>query len=106
MEGWRADALRVYDVGFPERGLLRVCSLLPDSGLTWLARCLQYFIYQNVQAAAAVNFPRVYDDQSALAVYVINKMIKSGAKVFEVTKEAEEGWIQECIGKSLMRKGL
>lgn len=49
---------------------------------------------------------RVFDDQSALAVYVIAETLKRGKKIFEVTKEAEDAWVQECISKSLLRKNF
>ena len=53
-----------------------------------------------------MNFPRVYDDQGAVAVYIIKACLARDAKVFEVTKEAEEAWVQECISKSLLRKSF
>lgn len=46
----------------------------------------------------------MFDDQSTLAVYVISECVKRGVKEFEVTPEAENGWIKECESKSLLRK--
>lgn len=63
-----------------------------------------YFVYQNAQAGAAVNFPRVYDDQSLVAVYCIKQALDNNWETLEVTKETEDAWVEESISKSMMRK--
>lgn len=54
----------------------------------------------------SVSGPRVYDDQSDVAIYVIKNALERGAKEVEVTKEAEDAWVQENIKKSVLRKSF
>lgn len=56
-----------------------------------------YFNFGIAQAGVSLNFPSVYAMQARFASSCIVQALVMGAKVIEVTKEAEEAWTKECV---------
>lgn len=61
------------------------------------------FLLQFGQAAFSPNFARVLDDQSGIAAHVISRAIQRGAKVTELSKEAEDAWTAEIARTAVQR---
>ncbi len=52
------------------------------------------------QNAFSVNMTAMFDDQAMHVSYIIDEVKKRGKQVVEVTKDAEEAWIQEIISQA------
>ncbi len=52
------------------------------------------------QNAFSVNMTAMFDDQAMHVSYIIEEVKKRGKQVVEVTRDAEEAWIQEIISRA------
>ena len=56
------------------------------------------------QAGFTANYPHLLDEQARQIAYLITEAGKRQARVFEVTAEAEEAWVDEIVRKSALRE--
>lgn len=52
--------------------------------------------YAHAQGAVSVNFPSIYTYYAEFTAHLISEMVKKNVTTFEVTKEAENAWADEC----------
>lgn len=58
------------------------------------------FIISNSQAGFTTNFPHAMDETAKHICYVLEKSAEEGARTIEVSKEAEDRWVEEIIAVS------
>jgi cyclohexanone monooxygenase len=58
------------------------------------------FLMSNAQAGFTASFPHMLNEQARHLAYVIRKAVGAGATQVEVTAEAEQAWIDQCIQKA------
>jgi cation diffusion facilitator CzcD-associated flavoprotein CzcO len=56
------------------------------------------------QAGFTANYPHLLDEQARQIAYLVTEAQKRQARVFEVTAEAEEAWVDEIVRKSALRE--
>ena len=56
------------------------------------------------QAGFTANYPHLLDEQARQIAYLVTEAGKRQARVFEVTAEAEEAWVDEIVRKSALRE--
>ncbi|KCZ54511.1 flavin-containing monooxygenase [Hyphomonas chukchiensis] len=56
------------------------------------------------QAGFTANYPHLLDEQARQIAYLVTEAQKRQARVFEVTAEAEESWVEEIVRKSALRE--
>jgi cyclohexanone monooxygenase len=54
----------------------------------------------NAQAGFTANFPHLLNEQAKHVAYIIRKGLDTGAASIEVSAEAEQAWIEQCIQKA------
>ena len=54
-------------------------------------------LVSNSQAGFTVNFPHMLDEQSHHLAYIVREALDRGATQLEVTKEAEDAWVQTIL---------
>jgi cyclohexanone monooxygenase len=59
-----------------------------------------FFVVGSRQAATTVNYPFVMDEQARHAAAVVQRMLKDGVKVMDVSQKAEERWHEVIVAKS------
>ena len=62
------------------------------------------FIVSNAQSGFTTNFPHGMDEQSRHLTWLITQARQRGAVTVEPTAQAEEDWVQACIGASRMNE--
>jgi cyclohexanone monooxygenase len=60
------------------------------------------FIIHTAQAGFTVSFPHAMNEQAKHIAYILNECKKANAAVVEVTKEAEQAWVEHVIDMSRM----
>ena len=58
------------------------------------------FIISNSQAGFTTNFPHAMDETAQHIGYILRRCAEEGVRTIEVTKEAEDRWVEEIIGVS------
>jgi cyclohexanone monooxygenase len=58
------------------------------------------FIMNNTQAGFTANYPHLLNEQAKHLAYIIRRGIDAGAASIEVSPEAEQAWVEECIEKA------
>ena len=58
------------------------------------------FIMSNAQAGFTASYPHLLNEQAKHLAYIIRHGIDEGARAVEVTREAEQGWIDQCIARA------
>jgi len=58
------------------------------------------FIMNNIQAGFTANYPHLLNEQAKHLAHVIGIGLERGARTIEVTPEAEQAWIEQCIAKA------
>jgi cyclohexanone monooxygenase len=58
------------------------------------------FIMSNAQAGFTASYPHMLNEQAKHLAYIIRKGIDAGAAKVEVSPEAEQAWIAQCIQKA------
>ena len=58
------------------------------------------FIMGNAQAGFTANFPHLSNEQAKHVAYIVQRGTDAGAATVEVSAEAEQAWIDECIQKA------
>jgi cyclohexanone monooxygenase len=58
------------------------------------------FLMTNVQAGFTANYPHLLDEQAQHIAYVVRQGLDAGAAAIEVSAEAEQAWIEQCIAKA------
>ena len=64
------------------------------------------FIISQAQSGFTVSFPHAMNEQAKHIAYIIQQVAQSNAKVVEVTKEAEQEWVQEIIKMSRLSESF
>jgi cyclohexanone monooxygenase len=54
----------------------------------------------NAQAGFTASYPHMLNEQAKHLAYIIRKGIDAGAAKVEVSPEAEQAWIAQCIQKA------
>jgi cyclohexanone monooxygenase len=60
------------------------------------------FIMSNPQAGFTANYPHLLNEQAKHLAYIIRKGLDNEVESVEVTQDAEQEWIDQCIAKSRM----
>ena len=55
------------------------------------------FIMNNAQAGFTANYPHLLNEQARHLAYIVRRMLDVRAASIEVSVEAEQAWIEECI---------
>ena len=63
------------------------------------------FIMHMSQAAFTANFPHLLEELTTHIAYIVGHALGSGKKIVEVSKEAEEAWVQTILEKGLGAMG-
>jgi cyclohexanone monooxygenase len=58
------------------------------------------FLMNNVQAGFTANYPHLLNEQAKHVAYIVRRALDAGAASIEVSREAEQAWIDECIEKA------
>jgi cation diffusion facilitator CzcD-associated flavoprotein CzcO len=58
------------------------------------------FIMSNPQAGFTANYPHMLNEQAVHLAYIIRKGVDEGLRAVEVTAEAEQAWIDQCLRKA------
>ena len=58
------------------------------------------FLMQNAQAGFTANYPHLLDEQARHVAYIVQRAVSAGARTVEVTPEAEQEWVEQCIRKA------
>jgi len=58
------------------------------------------FIMSNAQAGFTASFPHMLNEQAKHLAYIVAKGLEAGAAKIEVSAEAEQAWIEQCIQKA------
>jgi cyclohexanone monooxygenase len=58
------------------------------------------FLMNNAQAGFTASFPHILNEQAKHLAYVIHTAVERSATTVEVSAEAEQGWIDQCISKA------
>jgi cyclohexanone monooxygenase len=59
-----------------------------------------FFVIGPRQSAPTLNFPYMMDEQAIHAADVVQRMLKDGVQVMEVSQQAEDQWCETIIAKS------
>jgi len=62
------------------------------------------FLIVTVQAGQSANFPHIIDEQSQHIAYVIDQVLKRGARTLEPTLAAENAWVEEVVKAAIGRQ--
>jgi cation diffusion facilitator CzcD-associated flavoprotein CzcO len=60
------------------------------------------FLMSNAQAGFTASYPHMLNEQARHLAYIIQRGLGAGARKVEVTEEAVQGWVQQCIEKAGM----
>jgi len=58
------------------------------------------FIMSNAQAGFTASYPHMLNEQAKHLAYIVRKGIDAGARSIEVSPEAEQAWVQQCLSKA------
>jgi cyclohexanone monooxygenase len=58
------------------------------------------FVMNNAQAGFTANYPHLLSEQAKHLSHVVRTGIDRGARLIEVTPEAEATWIEQCVAKA------
>jgi cyclohexanone monooxygenase len=58
------------------------------------------FIMSNAQAGFTANFPHMLNEQARHVAYIIRRGLDEGAASIEVSAQAEQAWIEQCLQKA------
>jgi cyclohexanone monooxygenase len=58
------------------------------------------FILSNAQAGFTANYPHLLNEQAKHLAYIIRQGLDAGAASIEVSEEAEQSWVDQCIQKA------
>jgi cation diffusion facilitator CzcD-associated flavoprotein CzcO len=58
------------------------------------------FIMSNTQAGFTASYPHMLNEQAIHLAYIIRHGLDAGAQAIEVTPEAEQAWVEQCIQKA------
>jgi cyclohexanone monooxygenase len=58
------------------------------------------FIMSNPQAGFTANFPHLLGEQAKHVAYIVRKAIDEKVAALEVTAEAEQAWVDQCLAKA------
>jgi cyclohexanone monooxygenase len=58
------------------------------------------FIMSNAQAGFTASYPHMLNEQAKHLAYIVAKGLEAGAARIEVSAEAEQAWIEQCIQKA------
>jgi cyclohexanone monooxygenase len=58
------------------------------------------FLMNNVQAGFTANYPHLLNEQAKHLAYIVRRGLDTKAASIEVSQEAEQAWLQECIAKA------
>jgi cyclohexanone monooxygenase len=58
------------------------------------------FIMSNAQAGFTASYPHMLNEQAKHLAYIVAKGLEAGAAKIEVSAEAEQAWIEQCIQKA------
>ncbi|HYD10520.1 MAG TPA: NAD(P)/FAD-dependent oxidoreductase, partial [Acidimicrobiales bacterium] len=58
-------------------------------------------LVSNGQAGFTANFPHMLDEQSHHLAYIVSEAMARGARTIEVTREAEDAWVQTILDTSV-----
>jgi cyclohexanone monooxygenase len=61
------------------------------------------FIMNNTQSGFTASYPHMLDEQAKHIAYILKAATERELSRVEVTREAEEGWVQTCIEKARAR---
>jgi len=58
------------------------------------------FLMSNTQAGFTASYPHMLNEQAKHLAYVIREGLDRGAEVIEVSAEAEQAWVDQCLAKA------
>jgi cyclohexanone monooxygenase len=58
------------------------------------------FLMSNAQAGFTANFPHLSNEQAKHLAYIIRHGLDANAAQIEVSAEAEQAWIEQCLQKA------
>jgi cyclohexanone monooxygenase len=62
------------------------------------------FIIGNTQSGFTANFPHMIDEQARHVAYIVKQANDRQASVVEARPEAEAAWVEEIVGKAILRQ--
>jgi cyclohexanone monooxygenase len=58
------------------------------------------FLMNNAQAGFTASYPHMLNEQAKHLAYIIRKGMDDGVRSVEVTSDAEQAWVDDCVSKS------